>query len=147
VTADDDTGEIVTRVRIEQPWYQRPAGTIFLIALSASVLIFAVSQILTVEASRQENDDLRRELAIRDAQNTSEQECRAQRNADLNAITSDVTGEKAKLDVLVAQSLIARTRLEIADVQPYLDTINAVADRRVAAAAAVRTAVEDCKGR
>ena len=147
MTADDDTGEIVTRVRIEQPWYQRPAGTIFLIALSASVLIFAVSQILTVEASRQENDDLRRELAIRDAQNTSEQECRAQRNADLNAITSDVTGEKAKLDVLVAQSLIARTRLEIADVQPYLDTINAVADRRVAAAAAVRTAVEDCKGR
>lgn len=152
----DDSGEIHTgdtvKIERDKEWFQRPAGLVFLVALSLSLLIFAVSSVIDRVSYRNQNDDLRHtaaELLARNDQLTKdnaelniEQECRSQRAADLAVASSDVTGTQAKLVVLLLQGVRDPTVY-----QPVLDELSGQTERREAAAARYASAVKDCQVR
>lgn len=148
-----------TKIKIDPPWWQKTAFLVFLVSLGLAVLLFAVaalqgsasarhdrSEALKAEAvAKAQVDALTTKNAEQDELTTRQQECRAQRNAELNAITAAITREKSKLDVIVARAVFERLPTAAAEVQPYFDTLNQLADLSTKAEAAVRVAVDECR--
>jgi hypothetical protein len=150
----DDSGEIVRGEVLyltqERAWWQRPASVIFLVALSFSLLLFAVGSFVDRWTSHNANADLRTVAAELKIQNDElvkdndelrlEQECRAQRNAELAAFTSDVTGAQAQLVVLIIQ------RIQDPDSYlPVLADLQNVAEQRRVARDRLVAAVAECQ--
>jgi hypothetical protein len=150
----NDSGEIIRSETLhltqERAWWQRPASVIFLIALSISLLLFAIGSFVDRWSSHHANQDLRQVAAELKIQNDdlrddnvelrAEQECRAQRNADLAVASSGVTGAQAKLVVLIIQRVT-----DPASYGPVLNDLQNLTDQREVAEARLASAVADCQ--
>ena len=162
----DDSGEVMrpspVTLRQETFWWQKPFVALFLLCLTVTFVLLAAGSFLDRASGRIANSDLRAvasQLKVQydDAQTANEelkqdntelkqeQECRAQRNADLNGINAAIIREKSRLDVIVAKAVFERTPTAAADVEPYYNLLDQLADQSTTAEDAVRKAVEECR--
>jgi hypothetical protein len=150
----DESGEILrsetVHLQQEKLWYQRPATVVFLLALSLSLLLFAIGNIVDRVGAAHNAGDLRAvaiqqqkdnaELRDDNVELRAEQECRAQRSADLAVASSGVTGAQAKLVVLIIQRVT-----DPASYEPVLLDLQNLTDQREVAEARLASAVADCQ--
>lgn len=140
----------VVHIQVPTPVWNRRMFAVAILLAAFTMFFFALGQWQNAGEARRSAAEARGAVADTKVQNAAlkaqvdslnaAQECRSQRSADLSAYTSDITGEIGNLVVLL-------TARDTNAYGPVLARLKTLSEQRAVAAEAVRTAVDDCKGK